>query len=116
MWRDAGSLVDMLKAARKVGEYATGLDESSFLANSRDQDAILRQLTIVGEAAKRVSNEFRTSHPEVPWRRVAGFRDVVVHDYFNEILPPPSEELVQSVRRTSEQFKDAFDEMKRLGD
>ncbi len=82
MWRDAGSLLDMLKAARKVVEYATALDESSFLASSRDQDAILRQLTIVGEAAKRVSDEFRTSHPEVPWRRVAGFRDVVVHDYF----------------------------------
>lgn len=82
MWRDAGSLVDMLKAARKVLEYATGLDESSFLASSRDQDAILRQLTIVGEAAKRVSEEFRTDHNEVPWRRVAGFRDVVVHDYF----------------------------------
>lgn len=82
MWRDAGSLVDMLKAARKVVEYATGLDEASFLASSRDQDAILLQLTIVGEAAKRVSEEFRTSYPEVPWRRVAGFRDVVVHDYF----------------------------------
>lgn len=82
MWRDAVSLLDMLKAARKVVEYATGLDESSFIASSRDQDAILRQLTIVGEAAKRVSEVFRTSHPEVPWRRVAGFRDVVVHDYF----------------------------------
>lgn len=82
MWRDAVSLLDMLKAARKVVEYATGLDESSFIASSRDQDAILRQLTIVGEAAKRVSEEFRTIHPEVPWRRVAGFRDVVVHDYF----------------------------------
>jgi len=82
MWRDAVSLLDMLKAARKVVEYATGLDESSFMASSRDQDAILRQLTIVGEAAKRVSEGFRTSHPEIPWRRVAGFRDVVVHDYF----------------------------------
>jgi uncharacterized protein with HEPN domain len=82
MWRDAGSLVDMLKAARKVVEYATGLDELSFIDSSRDQNAILRQLTIVGEAAKRVSDEFRKSHPEVPWRRVAGFRDVVVHDYF----------------------------------
>src|SRR6185436_12599057 len=82
MWRDAGSLVDMLKAARKVVEYATGLDELSFIDSSRDQDAILRQLTIVGEAAKRVSDEFRKTHPEVPWRRVAGFRDVVVHDYF----------------------------------
>ena len=56
---------------------------ASFLASSRDQDAILRQLTIVGEAAKRVSEEFRTSHQDIPWRRVAGFRDVVVHDYFN---------------------------------
>lgn len=83
MWRDAAPLLDMLKAARKVIEYATGLDESSFLASSRDQDAILRQLTIVGEAAKRVSEDFRSDHPEVPWRRVAGFRDVVVHDYFN---------------------------------
>ena len=82
MWRDAASLVDILNAARKVVEYSTGLDESRFLASSRDQDAILRQLTIVGEAAKRVSEEFRTSHPEIPWRRIAGFRDVVVHDYF----------------------------------
>jgi uncharacterized protein with HEPN domain len=82
MWRDAVSVLDMLKAARKVVEYATGLDEWSFMASSRDQDAILRQLTIIGEAAKRVSDEFRISHPEVPWRRVAGFRDVVVHDYF----------------------------------
>ena len=82
MWRDAVSLLDMLKAARRVVEYATGLDEVSFMASARDQDAILRQLTIVGEAVKRVSEEFRASHPEVPWRRVAGFRDVVVHDYF----------------------------------
>jgi uncharacterized protein with HEPN domain len=41
----------------------------------------LRQLTIVGEATKRVSAEFRASHSEVPWRRVAWFRDVVVHGY-----------------------------------
>jgi uncharacterized protein with HEPN domain len=46
------------------------------------QDAILRQLTIVGEAAKRISTEFRTEHPQIPWTKIAGFRDVVVHDYF----------------------------------
>jgi uncharacterized protein with HEPN domain len=50
-------------------------------ASGLHQDAILWQLTIVGEAAKRVSTEFRASHPAVPWRLVAGFRDVVVHDY-----------------------------------
>ena len=46
------------------------------------QDAVARQLTIVGEATKRLSAEFRAAHAEVPWRDVAGFRDVIVHDYF----------------------------------
>jgi uncharacterized protein with HEPN domain len=54
---------------------------SSFGGGNLHQDAILRQLTIVGEAAKCVSVEFRIHHPGVHWRQVAGFRDVVVHDY-----------------------------------
>jgi uncharacterized protein with HEPN domain len=61
------------------------------------QDAILRPLTIIGEAAKRVSAEFRASHPEVPWRQIAGFRDVVVHDYarvdLQEVWRIPQEDL-----------------------
>jgi uncharacterized protein with HEPN domain len=81
MWRDLGWVLDMLQASRKAIEYARGLNEEQFQASGLHQDAILRQLTIVGEAAKRVSAEFRASHPEVPWRQVAGFRDVVVHDY-----------------------------------
>jgi uncharacterized protein with HEPN domain len=71
----------MLHAARKILEYAEGVTESGFKASSLHQDAILRQLTILGEAAKRISSEFRAQHPEVPWRRIAGFRDIVVHDY-----------------------------------
>jgi uncharacterized protein with HEPN domain len=81
MWRDLGWVLDMLQASRKAIEYAGGLNEEHFHASSLHQDAILRQLTIVGEAVKRVSAEFRASHPEVPWRQIAGFRDVVVHDY-----------------------------------
>jgi uncharacterized protein with HEPN domain len=82
MWRDLAWILDMLQASRKVLEYASGLSEVAFRTSGLHQDAILRQLTIVGEAAKRVSAEFRVSHPEVPWRHVAGFRDVVIHDYF----------------------------------
>jgi uncharacterized protein with HEPN domain len=81
MWRDTAWVLDMLLASRKAFEHARGLSEEQFQASSLHQDAILRQLTIIGEAAKRVSTEFRASHSEVQWRQVAGFRDVVVHDY-----------------------------------
>ncbi len=75
--------LDMLTAARRIIEYAHNHNDQSFLSNHRDQDAILRQLTIIGEAAKRISAELRGAHPGIPWRRIAGFRDVVVHDYFH---------------------------------
>lgn len=83
MWRDDAWVLDMLNAARRVLEYARDMGEPAFLASPRDQDAILRQLTILGEAAKGVSAEFRGAHPEVPWKRITGFRDVAVHDYFH---------------------------------
>jgi uncharacterized protein with HEPN domain len=81
MWRDLAWILDMLQGSQKAIEYARGLNEEQFQASELHQDAILRQLTIVGEAAKRVSAEFRASQPEIPWRHIAGFRDVVVHDY-----------------------------------
>jgi len=71
----------MLPASRKVIEYARGLNEEQLRSSELHQDAILRQLTTVGEAAKRISIAFRASHPEVPWRQITGFGDVVVHDY-----------------------------------
>jgi len=81
MWRDLAWVLDMLQSSRKILEYAVGLDEEQFRTRGLHQDAILRQLTIVGEAAKRVSVELRASHPEVPCRQISGFRDVVVHEY-----------------------------------
>ena len=67
MWRDLAWVLDMLQASRKALEYARGLNEEQFQASNLYQDAILRQLTIVGEAAKRVSVEFLVTYHEVPW-------------------------------------------------
>jgi uncharacterized protein with HEPN domain len=71
----------MFQASQRAIEYAHGLSEEQFGASSLHQDAILRQLTIVGEAAKRVSIEFRVNHHGTQWRQIAGFRDAVVLDY-----------------------------------
>ena len=82
MQRDDSLLLDMLQAARQIWEYTSGLQESDFLTSRRDQDAVLLQCAVLGETAKRVSPEFRNAHPEIPWRKIMGFRNVVVHDYF----------------------------------
>lgn len=52
-----------------------------FIASSHWQDAVIRQLEIIGEATKRLSKQFCSRHSDVPWRRIAGLRDVLIHDY-----------------------------------
>jgi uncharacterized protein with HEPN domain len=87
MWKDDAWLLDMLNACRRIQRHAQGADGAAFLGDDLRQDAIVRQFTVLGEAAKRVSREYRASHPEIPWQQIAGFRDVVVHQYERVDLP-----------------------------
>ena len=57
------------------------MGKAEFLAKSHWQDAIIRQLEIVGEASKRLSSSLRDATPEIPWRRICGLRDVLIHNY-----------------------------------
>jgi len=78
---DGAWLLDMLLACEKIERFTRGLDGAAFLGDELRQEAILRQLTILGEAAKNVSSEFRAAHAEIPWQDMARFRDLVVHRY-----------------------------------
>jgi uncharacterized protein with HEPN domain len=62
-------------------EFKGQADKAEFLANLKTQSAIVHQLLIVGEAVKRLSPEFRTAHPEAPWKLIAGTRDKLIHFY-----------------------------------
>jgi len=79
---DLPYLRHILDAIGRIESYVTGVDEGVFLGNAEKQDPVIRQLQIIGEAAKRLSAELRAAYPDIPWREVAGMRDKLVHDYF----------------------------------
>lgn len=74
-------LEHILGAVRRVEEY-TASGREVFLQNSMVQDAVLRNLEVIGEAVKQLSPGLRARSPEVPWSRIAGMRDVLIHQYF----------------------------------
>jgi uncharacterized protein with HEPN domain len=75
-------LEDMRGAGRKVVRNTSGLDLDAFLADELVFDATLRNLEILGEAAKGIPDEVRARHPGVDWRGIAGLRDILAHAYF----------------------------------
>lgn len=75
-------LEDILDSIIKVSEYTKGLNKATFLENEEKQDAVIRRLEIIGEAAKKISTETRDKYPNIPWKEMAGMRDVLIHEYF----------------------------------
>ncbi|MBI3948323.1 MAG: DUF86 domain-containing protein [Armatimonadetes bacterium] len=82
MQRDDAYLLDMLLAARRVARYTSGLTREAFAGDDIRQDAVMRQLQIIGEAARALSPALRDSHPEISWQGIIGLRHRLVHHYF----------------------------------
>jgi uncharacterized protein with HEPN domain len=81
MSRDDATLLDILKAARLAVGFKGKLSKKAFLRDVKTQSAILHQLLVIGEAVKRLSDAFRLQHPQIPWIRIAGMRDKLIHQY-----------------------------------
>jgi uncharacterized protein with HEPN domain len=79
---DAFFLRHMIDALRRLEAYVTGTTREGSRENPVLQDAVLRQLTVLGEAAGKVSPAVTRSHPDIPWPDVTGIRHKLVHDYF----------------------------------
>lgn len=75
-------LDDMCEAIDKVGRYIEGLTYETFVSNDMVVDAVIRNLEIIGEAARCIPEHVRNSGPEIPWSKMTGLRNLVAHEYF----------------------------------
>ena len=81
MQRDEVTVQDIINAARLVIEFVEGFEKDTFIEDWKTRSAVLYQLTVIGEAVKRLSKEFRAKYPEIPWTLIAGMRDNLIHGY-----------------------------------
>ena len=79
-------LQDILESIEHIQKFLDGVSENKCYENVEKQDAVLRRLEIIGEAVKHLSEEIREGHPDIPWRQIAGMRDIIIHEYFGVTL------------------------------
>ncbi|MDM8568322.1 DUF86 domain-containing protein [Thiotrichales bacterium HSG1] len=81
--RDAQLLIiDILEAIEKIERYLTNMSYDSFIKDEKTVDAVIRNFEIIGEAANQMPKDFTTKYPEIPWRDLSNFRNVLIHAYF----------------------------------
>lgn len=76
-------LIHILESIQLIEEYSKGITAAKFHKNRAVQDAIIRRLEIIGEAVKNLPISFKTKCPDVPWKQMAGMRDILIHEYFD---------------------------------
>ena len=81
MQRDREYLTDILEAAKIALNYVSGMDRNEFLGDLQCQDAVIRRLEIIGEAARRISVKTYEDHPDLPWSDLIGMRNIMIHKY-----------------------------------
>lgn len=97
--RDPATVVDIFLACEDILAFTRGMSYSDFRRDSRTQAAVAYKLTIIGEATRRFSPQFKTEHGEVPWREIADTRNVLVHQYDEVELMEVWEMVSQDVPR-----------------
>lgn len=75
-------LEDIVEAIAKIRRYTAGLSHDAFSKDEKTLDAVVRNLEVIGEAAKKVPLKVRSKHRQVDWKKIAGLRDILIHEYF----------------------------------
>jgi len=100
---------DIAESCEKIMKFITGLTKTKLLRDEKTYDAVIRNLEIIGEAAKNISGPTRAQMADVDWRKIAGLRDILIHDYFgidNNILWDVVQNKIPGLSQTLKIFLD----------
>ena len=75
-------LEDILEAIRKIRRFTSGMSSETLARDDRTLDAVIRNLEVIGEAVKRLPEQVRNRQPDIEWKKIAGLRDILIHEYF----------------------------------
>src|SRR3989338_2788173 len=99
-------LEDILESIIRIEKYVKGKTKKEFLDNYEKQDAIIKRLEIIGEAVKNISTGIKKKHPEIPWKDMAGMRDILVHEYFGVIMDRVWDTAKNDIPKLKKQIKE----------
>jgi uncharacterized protein with HEPN domain len=106
-------LLDILEAITAIEQFVAGMDFESFRRDDRTSSAVIRKLEVIGEAAKQVPASIKEEHPAVPWRRMAGMRDRLIHFYFGVKYELVWETILQELPRLKPAIGAILEELQR---